>query len=821
MNSSVPRLNHVLRPGPGSFIGREDQLARLHAAIPSTRILTLVGQAGVGKSRLALRAASNLHARFDNGVHVFDASTQITAGTVVERVSNLLERQRVIRPGDEPLTDKLASCRLLLILDNCDPAVAECARLAADLLRACPGVRILATGRGPLHIAGEVVWTVPTLPVPPSGASRAAEIQESAAVKFLVARVRARLPGFTLNAETASPIARICQRLGGLPLALEIIALHVPRVGLARMAARVDPAYVLGLPGNSDAPPRHRSVRNALDWSYLLLPESERVLFARLATFVGGWTLEAAETVCSDERLPRSMVAALLDSLVGTSVLVLAEEGPSVRFRFAGLVHQYASHLLRASNEEELLHRRHAEYVAGLARKLHPTRLDANHPADLVHERGNLLAALRWAVRSNDADLTFELAIAGYTFWYLLGRFAEGEAWLTRCLALPTHDGLHHRRATVQSLAGHLALLSGHLGRARVLLSAALRTVQALADTQGISLALLFLSLAELCAGSLDAARDICNQSYAALQRMQREGSLARDLKAALLSMGARIAFELGEQTRATDLATQAASLAQEEGSRFWQARALHLQGLIAARGGQRLAAFQLLEQAIESQRFLGDAAGRVDSLCTLGQLRLDAGSIHDSLNAYIEAVSLAYENGQRLGVVWGLEGVAQALSSTQREQAVRLAGVCDVLRVQLGCVPWPAQARSALNWQGRVRSEAGAATFNAARSEGHRWALADALRLVATLADTPSRTNRRQNPLTPRERGVARLLVQDLSNQQISAVLGISVGTVRSHVDHILAKLGLHSRAQLAVWALQEEGRLSLAAPRGFPGGG
>jgi predicted ATPase/DNA-binding CsgD family transcriptional regulator len=769
----------------------------------------------VGKSRLALRLATALSAQFRDGVHAIDATTHEQSRALEHTVAQLLESRRVITAASgKRLTERLAARELLLMIDNCDPIIGECAELAARLLKACPGVHILATSRGPLHIDGEVVWRVPPLSLPSPDANAAAELLQSAAVRLFVARVRARMPGFALNSETARAVARICRCVDGLPLALEIAAEHVTSTGLTSLAMRLDSAYALRLQSSSDAPQRHRSLRAALDWSYALLSDSERVLFARLATFVGGWTLEAAEMVCADLQLARTRVADLIDSLVSGSLIVLGEDDSPARFGFARLVHQYAFDLLEASGEAELIQRRHAEYITALAWRVHPARLDSDHVTELASDGGNFRAALRWALRINEAGLAFRLAIAGHGFWYLLGRFSEGDAWMKRCLAVPSTAAERNYRAAVQCAAGHMALLVGDVRRARRLLDEALSTQRALDEPGGISLALHVLALVALVAGNLEQAREYCQESQRSIKRVRADRPLANFLRSAILLTGGRVACELGDQRRARDLAAQAASLAQTTDSRVLHARAVQLHAVIATRAGQHLVALDLIERAIESQRALGDGEGLLDSLCTLGQIRLEFGSSSDCLNAFVEAVALARENGQPLGVMRALEGVAHVLSSTDHGDAVRLAGFCEARRVQLGSVPWPDQRRSTSAWQVRVRSEMGAAAFNTARSAGRGWTVTDALRLLAARSAASTVTADRPNPLTPRERGVTRLLVQDLSNEQVSMALGISVGTVRSHVDHILAKLGLHSRAQLAVWALQDEGRRSLGSP-------
>jgi predicted ATPase/DNA-binding CsgD family transcriptional regulator len=381
-----------------SFVGRRSELAQLVKLHTRTRMLTLVGAGGVGKSRLGVRLASTVAERFPGGRWLVDVATVSESSLLPRAIADVLGLpERGLQRWHQTLADAVRGQRLVLVLDNCDQLIAACAALAMTLLRASPDLQVLATSREPLGVEGELIWRVPPLSVPPPGAHDLADVQASEAVALFVARSSAILSDFGLTADNALIVGDVCRRLAGLPLAIELVAAQVASLGLDQIAARLDAGFALGLSGPRGAPARQQTLRATLDWSNTSLDEEERLLFRRLAVFVGGWTLRAAEAVCGDAELPTDHVADVLERLVAKSLVQADQQPDSVRYNYLETVREYALEQLAASGARPLIERRHATYMLAVAELAPPGAADAasDHP---VLQTGLLTAEPpRWA----------------------------------------------------------------------------------------------------------------------------------------------------------------------------------------------------------------------------------------------------------------------------------------------------------------------------------------------------------------------------------------------------------------------------------------
>jgi non-specific serine/threonine protein kinase len=443
-----------------SFVGRERELATMRELVAAHRLVSLTGAGGVGKTRLALEAAGALRPAYPDGVWLAELAALADPALVPQAVATAVGvREEPGRPPAATLADALRPRRLLLVLDNCEHLLEACARLADALLRACPAVRILATSREPLGIAGEVPWPVPSLrladladgaPAPP-----AAALARSEAVRLFAARAAAARPGFAVTDHNAVAVARLCARLDGIPLALELAAARVRALSVDQLLARLEDRFRLLTGGSRTALERHQTLQEAVDWSHALLTAPERVLFRRLAVFAGGWTLEAAEAVCPDPDgrdggVAREDVLDLLTRLVDQSLVVAdAPEAGPTRYRLLETLRQYAQQKLVDAEEVAAVRGRHAAHSLALAEQAAPALYGPEQLAwldRLEGEHANLLLALAWLAERGahgepEADAATEAALrlgAALTqFWVIRGHIPTAGEWLGRLLALP------------------------------------------------------------------------------------------------------------------------------------------------------------------------------------------------------------------------------------------------------------------------------------------------------------------------------------------------------------------------------------------------
>ena len=448
-----------------SFIGRERELRDVRRLLGAARLLTLAGTGGVGKTRLAVALLrSPRRNRLGAGAFVDLAplgDPELVPQTVAAQLG---VREQPGRPVLAALVDVLRRAPLLLVLDNCEHLVEACARLAGALLRACPGLRVLATSREPLGVAGEVVWRVPSLALP-EATPPSEQLEDAAAVRLFVARARAARPAFALTEQNARAVADVCRRLDGIPLALELAAAHVPLLSVEQIAERLDDALGLLTRGSRLAPARQQTVRATLDWSYGLLTPPERRLFDRLAVFAGGWTLAAAEGVAGTDGIAPRTVLPMLGRLVDQSLVVVEPEpgGPG-RYRLLEALRQYGLERLAAGGGRPRARDRHAAHYLALAEQTAPRLFGPGAPAAqarLEGERDNCRAALRWLVERGATERALRLVGALGRFWFYRGYLAEGEAWTARVLALPGADRPTAGRARALYAAGAAALGRG------------------------------------------------------------------------------------------------------------------------------------------------------------------------------------------------------------------------------------------------------------------------------------------------------------------------------------------------------------------------
>jgi predicted ATPase/DNA-binding CsgD family transcriptional regulator len=454
-----PRPRHNLPSALTRFLGRERELSEVASLLATSRLVTLGGPGGIGKTRLALEAAALVLDRFADGACLVELGSLSDPRMVPQAVSSALGLPETARSRVAALTAALRPRRVLIVLDNCEHLSSACAELLGPLLRECADVRVLATSRETLGVPGEVFWPVPGLSLP-EGSERPTRavlraVEQSEAAQLFAERARLRVPRFALSSDNAANVARICSRLDGLPLAIELAAARMNVLSVQEIAARLDDRSGDLRTDDPGVLPRHRTLRGAIEWSHQLLGRAEATLFARLAVFAGGCTLEAAGEVCAGGDIEEGEVLEILARLVDRSFLIADTRRAETRYRILETLHEYGRERLERSGETEPLRARLAEHaepqLRGAQQLAWYERLDTDHD--------NFRAALAWAVE-HDAETALRIAGALWRFWFHRGYGAEGLRWLEQALALPGPVSAVARGKALNG-AGNLADFAG------------------------------------------------------------------------------------------------------------------------------------------------------------------------------------------------------------------------------------------------------------------------------------------------------------------------------------------------------------------------
>ncbi|MEV0649124.1 BTAD domain-containing putative transcriptional regulator [Phytomonospora sp. NPDC050363] len=779
---SSPARSRTNLPTPvTSLIGRDTAAEEVAELLKAQRLVTLTGPGGVGKTRLAIEAAGRASGAFADGVWLAELGT-IGRGADAAALAGLVAAILGVRDDGEPvarLSAALGPKRLLLVLDNCEHVVDAAAGLTGALLRAAPGLTVLATSRESLDIAGELLWTVP--PLDPAGA----------AADLFLTRASAASPGFRLGAQDAAIVATICRRLDGIPLALELAATRVRVLGVAALAERLDDRFGVVTGGLRDAPERQRTLRAVIDWSWELLTAAERTVLRRLAVHVDGCTLAAAEAVCATENVKPGEVLDLLGRLVSRSLVSVVHRADGTRYRLLESVAVYCAERLRLDGDERDARLAYARYHADAAREAEAhlcgedqrtwlTRLDA--------EAANLRGALEAAVAEGDEDTALDLAFRTTWYWILRGRLGEAERFLALALsaASGTEPSARAWLSGVRLLSGHLAEGPGPLelrdavtdpaGRASAgwflglaaslfgdatvaerLLADALTQAEALGDRWTVAAVLTARSVPAYERGDLDGSAADARRAlgifaelgdrwgreqalavlarlaeiagdYAGARRHLSEGlrlaeelGLAGQVSAGLSQLG-RIALLEGDLTAADELHGRALRLAADRADLPGEENAAIGLGLGARRRGDLDAAEEYLRPWLAWNRRLGPDTGAALILAELGftaELRGDAAA---ALELHAEGLAAARNTRDPRAVALAWEGLAGAHAlAGEQVRAARLLGAAHAARGSVGA-PLPAGERGDVDRiEARVKAALGADGFAEEFARGAR----------------------------------------------------------------------------------------------------
>lgn len=645
---SLDKLPTNLPYQTSSFIGREREIAEIKARLQQTRLLTLAATGGVGKTRLALQVAVDLIDRYPDGVWFIELAPLADPALVVRALASVLNIADV--PGRTPLetlVDALRTKTLLLILDNCEHLIAECAQVADTLLRRCPHVSLLATSREALAIPGETLYRIPPLSLPaPQTPSSVEGLSQYEAVRLFIERAVAVLPTFTVTNQNAPAVAQICACLDGIPLAIELAAARMRVMPLEQIASRLDNRFHLLTGGSRAALPRQQTLRALIDWSYELLSEQEKSLLRTLSVFAGGWTLEAAESVGADAGIEAWEVLDLLTRLVDKSLVVYEAYGPEARYHLLETLRQYGRERLTERGDLEGVQSRCRDFFLSLAETAEPHLLGAEQTEwlqRLEQERDNFRATLDHCEQEGNPEAAFRITRGIWRYWMIRGYLSEGRERMARLLAIPGGSPLWRGRAYVT--AGNLAYMQGDYPAARKEYEAGSPLLQAAGDEQGRAAVLSNLGLIAWQQGEFPAATAFTRESLEIRQRLGDKRGIATSLN----GLG-NIARSEGDLTTARSLFTQALAGFQEVGDRHSAATALYNLGAVACQQQDYGPARLFLEESLSARQELGDKQGVAGSLLGLGAVYLDLGDLATAQTHFQESLALQQELDDRHG---------------------------------------------------------------------------------------------------------------------------------------------------------------------------
>ncbi len=803
------------------FIGRQRERDKITRVLTETRLLTLTGPGGCGKTRLALQIADRVKDGFPDGVWWVELAPLRESGLVPQLIAQTLGVPRVReQPALESLLNFIRSKRMLLVLDNCEHLISECAQLAQQILSQTTEFQILTTSREPLAVAGEALYSVAGLAYPlveEKTAENPQDLMGYDAVRLFVERARAVLPDFRITAANASEVIQICRRLDGLPLALELASVRSNVLTLQQIVERLTDRFTLLISRQrAESDPRHHTLRATIDWSHDLLSTPEQALLRRLSVFAGGCSLATAEAVCAGGEVEPGQALEWLSSLVNKS-LVMAQtlQRGEARYSLLETIRQYAQEKLSASDERSATHDRHLQFFLRLAEET-VTKLSGEYQQLWLNwlegEHDNIRAALAWSLESQNVEAGLRIANAIYQFWTIRDYVEEGLSWVERLLAHVDEGISPLARANALANAVFLAGFRGkpdaqiRYGQEAALLAESIGDE----DKAALRWALDGHGYAARSAGDHQA-------EFSAYQRMvqlSRESGDSHQLGMDL-SFTSFSAMSLGKYEEARALLDESLSLLRETRNPYRIAMALNYSGDLARLEQNYTHAQTAYEESISLLREIGAERALASALHNLGYACLHLGEVERAHALFSESLAAQQAHHNTPGVAECLMGFA-ALAAVCGLPApgARLLTAALTIGGEGVATAWEATRMEYEHTLALIRDRLTEAEFEAEQAAGRDFSLEQAVEYAQNLprkSASPPAGRAKPDDLTLREREVATLIALGKSNGEIADELVLSKRTVESHIANILSKLGVTNRAQIVRWAL-ESGRGSQA---------
>jgi len=742
--NTLESINHNLPAQLTSFIGREKEIDEIKKLVATNRMVTLTGSGGAGKTRLSLQVGAECLNEFSNGVWLAELAPVTDPALVPQTLLSIFNlHEDSHRTALEVLIDQLRAKTLLLILDNCEHLIEACAQISEDLLHACAKLKILASSREALGIAGEAAYRVPSLNTPdPEHLPSLDQLEKVDSIRLFIERAATAKPDFILTKGNASFVAQICFRLDGIPLALELAASRAKVLSPEQIAARLDDRFRLLTGGSRTALPRQQTLRALIDWSYSLLTEQEKTLFRRLACFVGGWTLEAAESVCADVEqdgiLPHDILD-LLTRLVDKSLVATEEVMGETRYHRLETIRQYSREKFFETNEVESIRNWHLGFFVRFAEQVDENlkgRDQVLWHKRMSEEQDNLRAALEWGL-SRNPDSALRIAGAANLFWTAGGYSAEGFRWTQKALEqvekIPVPKDITAEQrlvARARALRGltRLYLSLGDNANAKRVAEESVALYRQSSDRRGLAFALVVLAYPLEFLGERFQAEAVLHESYAIARA---EGDVYVTCRS--LNRLARVIMDLHHDLDLSQRYTEESlRLAREAGLRSQEAEASEVFGLIAIHKNDYDEARSHFKESLSAYQEIGATFNVVLEKSNLAHLERKFGNYADALEYYRETIVAFRDIGQTGAVLHQLECFGFiALAQDQNERALQLFAASSALREQAGRPMTPDEQIYFDEQLRGLREKMDSIKFDSVWSKGHAMMMEQAIELA------------------------------------------------------------------------------------------